>query len=79
MKTTTVRVAGETQAKLRALAEQRGETMQHVLAEAVESYRHQRMLEEANARYAALRQDPSARTEVQRERAAWDATLADGG
>jgi predicted transcriptional regulator len=78
MKTTTVRVAGETQAKLRALAEQRGETMQHVLAEAVESYRRQRMLEETNARYAALRQDPSAWTEVQRERAARDATLADG-
>ena len=78
MKTTTVRVAGETQAKLRALAEQRGETMQHVLAEAVEWYRRQRMIEETNRRYSALRQDPGAWAEEQSERAAWDVTLADG-
>jgi predicted transcriptional regulator len=76
--TTTIRVTGETQAKLRALAEQRGETMQQVLAEAVEWYRRQRLIEETNARYAALRQDPAAWADEQGERAAWDGTLADG-
>lgn len=78
MKTTTVRVAGDVQAKLRVLAEQRGETMQQVLADAVEWYRRQRMIEETNARYAALRCDPGAWAEVQDERAAWEVTLADG-
>ena len=78
MKTTTVRVAEETQEKLRVLAEQRGESMQHVLAEAVESYRRQRMIEETNTRYAALRQNSDAWRQEQSERAAWDVTLADG-
>jgi predicted DNA-binding protein len=77
VKTTTVRVAAETQEKLRVLAEQRGESMQHVLADAVESYRRLRMIEETNTRYAALRQDPDAWAEVQSERTAWDVTLAD--
>jgi hypothetical protein len=55
-----------------------GRTMQDVLAEAVEAYRRQRFLEGANAEYAALRADPTAWAEEQAERAAWDATLADG-
>lgn len=52
--------------------------MQQVLDQALELYRRQRILEETNAAYAALRADPAAWAEVEAERRAWDATLADG-
>ena len=78
VRTTTVRVAEETQQKLRVLAEQCGVSMQHVLADAVESYRRQRMIEDTNTRYEVLRQNSDAWAQVQSERAAWEVTLADG-
>ena len=78
MPNTTVRVKEETRAALRELANQTNQSMQDVLARAVELYRRERILEETNAAYAALRADPQLWQEEQQERAAWDATLADG-
>jgi len=78
MAETTVRVTKETREALRELSEQAGESMQEVLARAVEAYRRQRMLEETNAAYAALRSNPEAWREEQEERQAWEATLGDG-
>ena len=78
MKTTTVRIEAQTQAKLRVLAEQSGASMQQVLGQAVEAYRRQRIIAETNAAYSALRNDPKAWSEERLERAAWDVTLADG-
>ena len=78
MAETTVRVTKETREALLELSEQAGESMQEVLARAVEAYRRQRMLEETNAAYAALRSNPEAWREEQEERQAWEATLGDG-
>lgn len=75
---TTVRIAPETHSKLKELAEHIGESMPTVLERAVEAYRRQQFLEEANRAYAALRTDPQAWAEELEERRAWDATLADG-
>lgn len=77
MASTTVRIQDKTHATLGEIAAQTGQTMQEVLAKAVEVYRRQLMLEQTNAAYAALRADPNAWAEEQAERAAWDATLAD--
>lgn len=44
----------------------------------MEEYRRRRFLEEVNAAYAALREDPEAWSEIEEERSAWDATLGDG-
>lgn len=44
----------------------------------IEEYRRQRMLDEANAAYTALRNDEQAWQEELSERRAWEATLADG-
>jgi predicted transcriptional regulator len=74
---TTVRLSEETRAILRELARESEESMQTVLARAVEAYRRQRVLESTNEAYAALRADPDAWRTVQEERAAWDAALAD--
>jgi hypothetical protein len=52
--------------------------MQTILDEAVERYRRQRFLEEVNAAYAALGEDPAASKAARQERAAWEKTLADG-
>jgi hypothetical protein len=74
---TTVRIREETRAALRDLARETNESLQEVLAKAVEAYRGKRILELTNSAYAVLREDPQAWREEQDERAAWDATLSD--
>lgn len=76
--TTTVRIKEETHATLAQLAEESGETMQEVLAKAIESYRRQRILAQTDAAYAALREDRQAYEALLEERRAWDVTLSDG-
>jgi hypothetical protein len=51
--------------------------MSVVLDRAIELYRRQALLEQANAAYAALRASPEAWQEELGEREAWEATLAD--
>lgn len=75
---TTIRVRVETRDRLRRLAEAAGTSMQRVLEEALEQYRRDRFLREANAAYAVLRSDPEASRDYDEELAAWDSTLADG-
>jgi predicted DNA-binding protein len=76
--TTTIRVSEKTRDTLHALARDVGVPMAEVVELAIEQYRRQRILDAANAEYAALRADPEAWAEVQAERAVWDVTLADG-
>lgn len=75
---TTIRVSEKTRATLHELARDAGLPMAEVVEQAIEQYRRQRILDAANAAYAALRADPAAWAEVQAERAVWDTTLADG-
>jgi len=44
----------------------------------IEEYRRQRILQEANAAYAALRENPKAWKAELAEQKEWDSTLADG-
>ena len=78
MASATVRISEKTRKSLRELASKSGESMQTILDRAVEQYRRQRILEEGNAAYARLREDPVAWAAWQQELAAWDATLMDG-
>jgi predicted transcriptional regulator len=78
MTTTTIRVSTRTHDLLHELAHTAGVPMQQVLEQALEQYRRQQILHAANAAYAALLADPSTRTELEKERAAWDVTLTDG-
>ncbi len=77
MASSMVRVNDSARMALKALAEQSGETMGAVLEKAIECYRRQRILEQANCAYAALRKDPQAWREETEERQAWAGTLAD--
>lgn len=54
------------------------ELMQQGAETAVEFFRRQQLLEATNAAYAALRAAPEGWQDLQVERNAWDATLADG-
>jgi Ribbon-helix-helix protein, copG family len=78
MFSTTVRISDASRKILGELAAREGVSMQAILEKAIERYRRQRFLEDVNAAYAALCQDPETWAALERERTAWDATLADG-
>ncbi len=78
MGTTTIRITGETHARLRELAAQEGATLQAVLDRAVEAYRRQCFLDGLADDFARLRANPEAWAEEQAEREVWDSALADG-
>jgi predicted transcriptional regulator len=76
MVSTTVQITEDVQGKLRELAEQEHESVQTIIALAVERYRRQRMFERADEIYAAM--TPEEWAEENAERALWDCTLMDG-
>ena len=78
MASATVRISDKSRTALRELSRELGKFMQAILDKAVGEYRRKRFLEAANAEYAALRADPEAWAEYQKELALWDGTLMDG-
>jgi predicted transcriptional regulator len=78
MGTLTVRISDNSRTILQELAAKEKASMQAILDKAIESYRRQHFLTEVNKAYAALRQEPKAWAQVEKERAEWDATLGDG-
>lgn len=78
MASTTVRISSEARETLRRLSLQTGRKLQDLVDEAVERYRRELLLKEANAAFLALRSDKTAWAEEERERAAWEQTLPDG-
>lgn len=78
MAQTTVRITEETREQLRLLARESHESIQQILAKAVETYRRQRILEVTNAAYAAWKADPDQWAKERDERALWETALADG-
>jgi predicted transcriptional regulator len=78
MSSATVRVSAPVHEKLKRIATRSGMTLSRALEMAVEALRRQMLLEETNRAYAALRSDTKRWAEEQKERAAWETTLADG-
>ena len=78
MPSPTVRIDEVSRQTLRELSERRGESMQEILARAIEEYRRRHFLEGANTAFAALRKQPKAWKQEREERKAWDRTLRDG-
>lgn len=78
MASATVRISEEAREALREISAESGESMQAILDRAIEAYRRKRFFEQLNADYAALRANPEAWAEYQKELALWDATLMDG-
>lgn len=74
----TVRVDRGTRDSLDQLARYLGTTMQAVAAHAVEAYRRQVLIDDANAAYARLRADPDAAQEFDQEHELFEQALGDG-
>lgn len=77
MATATVRIRAETQAKLRELAKESGQSVPDVLEAAIEAYRRRLFLEGLATDFEVLRSNSQNWAEELQERAAWDSTLAD--
>jgi predicted DNA-binding protein len=77
MPSATVRISEQARKTLRELSSVTGQPMQTVLDEAIESYRRQRFLEEANAAFKALRENQDGYRAELEERQAWEDTLTD--
>lgn len=77
MTNTTVRINPTDHTMLRRIARQSGESMRSSLTKAIELYRRQTFLQEANEAFAAMRKDPKAWQEELKERKDWDSTLQD--
>ncbi|MBM2811029.1 MAG: hypothetical protein HW416_1788 [Chloroflexi bacterium] len=75
---TTVRLSEETRAIVKELAGKTNESMQDVLAKAVESYRREQFWRETNQAYAEMRANPEEWKEYQDELRLWENTLMDG-
>lgn len=78
MAQTTVRITEEAREALREIAEEEGVSMQTVLSRAIETYRRRRFLDEVNAGFARLREEPGAWQTLDADRRTLDATIADG-
>jgi hypothetical protein len=73
----TVRISKVTRDTLRNLAARSGESMQTIIDRAIEGYRRQSFIEQANKAYLALRENPESWESERQERREWEATLAD--
>lgn len=63
---------------LKRLASETGKTFEEVIDDALSIYQRERLLDEINAGFAALRANPDAWDAERAEREMWDATLSDG-
>ncbi len=78
MPTTTVRIRPETHEHLKELAEDEGLSLTEALDRLVEAARRQRIVDRANAAWAALREDPEAWADYRAEVALFEGAVADG-
>ena len=77
-RTPNVRVSVHTHALLRQLAEEEDASMQTILDRAIERYRRDKFVRDANADFAALKRDKKTWKEELKERERWEHTLSDG-
>lgn len=78
MATVSVPISETSHRILLELASRRGESINRLLDQAIEEYRRNRLLDETNVAFSALRNDDDAWAEELTERRDWDATLGDG-
>ncbi|HVT42881.1 MAG TPA: toxin-antitoxin system protein [Thermoanaerobaculia bacterium] len=71
MATVAVRVSEQSYRIIRELAEQTDESLQQILADAIETYRRTRFLEQANDAFGKLRANEAMWKHEQAERALW--------
>ena len=78
MSSIQVRIGEATHKTIRSLANDRGESMQSVVEQAVERFRRDMFLESLSDDFAALRENAEEWNSELEERELWDNTLSDG-
>jgi predicted DNA-binding protein len=78
MKSVTVRISKEEREILKGLSKKLGISMTEVLNKAVDKYRKEVFLAEANWAYARLKEKPNEWKDELEERKLWDNTLSGG-
>ncbi len=78
MQSVNVRISSQSYQILKSLSQDKGQSMQSVIDEAVEDLRRRKMLEATNEAFSTLKADKKAWKEELRERELWENTLADG-
>lgn len=74
----TIRLQPQTHKALKETASLTGESMQEALDNAIQERRRRLYLEGLSADYAALRKDPKASADLDKENKIWDRTSSDG-
>ena len=77
MSSSIVRISPRSRKLLKDLSTRLHEPMQSVVDRALESFRREQFLREANAAYGALRKSPKAWKEELKERRLWENALKD--
>ena len=78
MPSSTVRISNESNNILREIATKEKKSLQTILDTAIEEYRRNRFLQEANKAYSKLKENPKNWKMEQEERKQWETTLSDG-
>jgi predicted transcriptional regulator len=78
MESVTVRIPTQLRDVLKSMSEQTNQSMQDIIAKAVENYRRELFFAKANEAYARLMADPVQKAEHEAELREWDCTLMDG-
>ena len=78
MKSQIVRISSETHLRLKAMAAASGETIVEILSKAVDAYRREMLLKDANIAFAKLKENEKLWKDEKNEREEWGTTLTDG-
>jgi len=78
MSSSTIRINDKTFKALNEIVKSTGRSKQEILDKAVEDYRRNQFIKEANEAYSVLKKDTQKWQEETDERYEWDATLEDG-
>ncbi len=79
MPSVNIRIGAASRDALKAISREDGCSIHQAADRAVEVYRRQRMLEQTNRAYSALKADPKAWAEELDEHATWDAASSESG
>ena len=78
MSSVNVRISSNSYQILKSLSQNKGQSMQSVIDQAIEDLRRRKMLEATNLAFSELKADKMAWQDETEEREIWENTLADG-
>lgn len=78
MSSVNIRISSNSYQILKTLAQNKGQSMQSIIDQAIEDLRRRKMLEATNSAFSALKADKEVWAEETEERELWENTLLDG-